>query len=122
LNAVDHSQRRWPQVRESSHQRHRYRREAVSKLVIKWDDGFREVAAGNLFLDRSKDRRRKQLDDLLRPSGLRRARKFDVVETRPRSMDDELRARGLVSVTLAPPSASSVQFMAVRAVPPCRRR
>ena len=96
-------------------------REAVSKLVIKWDDGLAEkVAAGNLFLDRSKDRRRKELDDLHATVGSCAAPdKFDVVENALRGQWTMSCERGKlqVSVTLAPTMPPSVQFMAVRAAP-----
>jgi CubicO group peptidase (beta-lactamase class C family) len=96
-------------------------RDAVSKLVIKWDDGLAEkVAAGNLFLDRSKDRRRKQLDDLHATVGSCAAPdKFDVVENALRGQWTMSCERGKlqVSVTLAPTMPPSVQFMTVRAAP-----
>ena len=71
-------------------------RDDVSKLVVRWDDALADkIAAENLFLDRSKDRRRKEIDDLARqgrrlhgPGGLRLRR-----ERAARAMDDELRAR-----------------------------
>ena len=96
-------------------------RDAVSKLVVKWDDGLAEkVAAGNLFLDRSKDRRRKQLDDLHATVGSCAAPdKFDVVENALRGQWTMSCERGKlqVSVTLAPTMPPSVQFMTVRAAP-----
>ena len=72
-------------------------RDAVSRLVVQWDDALADrIAAENLFLDRSKDRRRKEIDDAAR-RGRRRARAPDTVRHRreraARPVDDELRAR-----------------------------
>jgi len=96
-------------------------RESVSKLVVKWDDGLADkVAAGNLFLDRSKDRRRKELDDLHTTVGSCAAPdKFDFVENALRGQWTMSCERGKlqVSITLAPTMPPSVQFMAVRAAP-----
>jgi len=96
-------------------------REGVSKLVIKWDDALAEkIAAGNLFLDRSKERRRKELDDLHATAGSCAAPdKFDVVENALRGQWTMSCERGKlqVSVTLAPTMPPSVQFMTVRAAP-----
>ena len=40
-------------------------RDAVSRLVVRWDDGLADrIAAGNLFLDQSKERRRAQIESL----------------------------------------------------------
>ena len=40
-------------------------RDDVSRLVIRWDDGLADrIAAENLFLDRSKDRRQRDIQDL----------------------------------------------------------
>ena len=54
----------------------------VSRLVVGWDDGLADsIAAENLFLDRSKDRRRREIEDLARRSArARRPTGFDVVE------------------------------------------
>jgi CubicO group peptidase (beta-lactamase class C family) len=96
-------------------------RDAVSKLVVRWDDELAEkIAAGNLFLDRSKDRRRKELDDLLAKVGACSAPdKFDVVENALRgqwTMSCE-RGRLQVAVTLAPTMPPAVQFLTVRSAP-----
>jgi hypothetical protein len=96
-------------------------RDAVSKLVIKWDDGLADkIAAGNLFLDRSKDRRRKELDDLHTTVGSCSAPdKFDSVENALRGQWTMSCERGKlqVSITLAPTMPPTVQFLAVRVAP-----
>jgi CubicO group peptidase (beta-lactamase class C family) len=57
-------------------------RDAVSSLIIRWDDGAADkIAAENLFLDRSKERRRKEIEDLVAKVGACSAPKsFDYVE------------------------------------------
>jgi hypothetical protein len=97
-------------------------RDDVSKLVVKWDDGLADrIAAGNLFLDRSKDRRRKELDDLHATVGTCTAPdKFDIVENALRgqwTMNCE-RGKLQVSITLAPTMPPAVQLMTVRPAPP----
>jgi CubicO group peptidase (beta-lactamase class C family) len=96
-------------------------RDAVSKLVVRWDDELADkIAAGNLFLDRSKDRRRKELDDLLAKVGVcSPPDKFDVVENALRgqwTMSCE-RGRLQVAITLAPTMPPAVQFLSVRPAP-----
>jgi len=96
-------------------------RDAVSKLVVRWDDGLAEkIAAENLFLDRSKDRRRKEIDDLVAKVGACSAPdKFDVVENALRgqwTMSCE-RGRLEVAITLAPTMPPTVQFLVVRPAP-----
>jgi CubicO group peptidase (beta-lactamase class C family) len=96
-------------------------RDAVSKLIIRWDDALAErVAAGNLFLDRSKDRRQKEIAELrsavgacTMPDG------FDEVENALRgrwTMSCE-RGRLQVAVTLAPTMPPKVQYLSVRPAP-----
>ena len=90
-------------------------RDAVSKLVVRWDDELAEkIAAENLFLDRSKDRRRKEIDDLVAKVGACSAPdKFDVVENALRgqwTMSCE-RGRLQVAITLAPTMPPTVQFL-----------
>jgi len=96
-------------------------RDAVSKLVVRWDDELAEkIAAENLFLDRSKDRRRKEIDDLVAKVGACSAPdKFDVVENALRgqwTMSCE-RGRLEVAITLAPTMPPTVQFLVVRPAP-----
>ena len=96
-------------------------RDAVSKLVVRWDDELADkIAAENLFLDRSKDRRRKELDDLRAKVGACSAPDtFDVVENALRgqwTMSCE-RGRLQVAITLAPTMPPTVQFLTVRPAP-----
>jgi CubicO group peptidase (beta-lactamase class C family) len=96
-------------------------RDAVSKLVIEWDDKLADkIAAGNLFLDRSKERRRKEIEDLVAKVGACSAPDtFDAVENALRghwTMSCE-RGRLQVAITLAPTMPPTVQFLAVRPAP-----
>jgi CubicO group peptidase (beta-lactamase class C family) len=96
-------------------------RDAVSRLVVRWDDELAEqIAAENLFRDRSKDRRRKELEELLAQVGACSAPDtFDVVENALRghwTMSCE-RGRLRVAVTLAPTMPPAVQFLLVRPAP-----
>ncbi len=96
-------------------------RDAVSKLVVRWDDRVADdIAAGNLFLDRSKDRRRAEIEKLhetygsCAPGGT-----FDDVENALRgrwTMSCE-RGKLQVAITLAPTMPPKVQFLSVRPAP-----
>jgi CubicO group peptidase (beta-lactamase class C family) len=93
-------------------------RRAVSELVIRWRDDLADsIAAENLFLDRAKDRRRREIEDLRAKVGECRAPdRFDVIENALRgqwTLDCE-RGRLQVAVTLAPTIPPKVQFMSVR--------
>jgi len=97
-------------------------RDAVSELVVRWDDALADrLAAENLFLDRSKDRRRGEIEDLRASVGACRAPdRFDSVENALRgqwTMSCE-RGRLQVSITLAPTMPPSVQYLSVRPAPP----
>ena len=93
-------------------------RDDISRLVMRWDDELADrVAAGNLFLDQSKPRRRAALDALhgevgacaTPPAG------FDVVENALRgqwTMACE-RGRVQVAITLAPTMPPRVQAWTV---------
>ena len=95
---------------------------SVSALVVRWDDTLAEkIAAENLFLDRSKERRRKEIEDLRSnvgacspPAG------FDVVENALRGQWTIPCERGglQVSITLAPTMPPTVQYLMVRPAPP----
>ncbi len=100
-------------------------REAVSRLIAGWDDRQADsIAADNLFLDRSKEQRRSELDDLrtqhgsCRPNG-----EFDI-ENSLRGQWTMSCERGAlrVSITLAPTIPPRVQFLAVRPVNPSTER
>jgi hypothetical protein len=96
-------------------------RDAVSKLIVHWDDELADkIAAENLFLDRSKDRRRKEIDDLVATVGTCSAPdKFDVVENALRGQWTMSCERGKlqVAITLAPTMPPTVQFLSVRSAP-----
>ena len=106
-------------------------RDAVSQLVIKWDDALADrIAAENLFLDRAKERRRKEIDSLRERVGTCTApRSFNRVENALRgdwTMQCE-RGNLQVAITLAPTMPPAVQYLSVRpataepvATGPCR--
>jgi CubicO group peptidase (beta-lactamase class C family) len=96
-------------------------RDWVSKLIVRWDDELAEkIAAENLFLDRSRDRRRKEIDDLRAKAGsCSMPETFDFVENALRgrwTMGCE-RGKLEVAITLAPTMPPTVQFLSVRAAP-----
>jgi CubicO group peptidase (beta-lactamase class C family) len=92
-------------------------RDAVSRLVTTWDDGLADsIAAANLFLDRSKDRRRREIEVLRSAVGECRAdARFDV-ENALRGQWTMACERGAlrVAITLAPTMPPKVQFLDVR--------
>jgi CubicO group peptidase (beta-lactamase class C family) len=93
-------------------------RDAVSSLILNWDDGRAdEIAAMNLYLDRSKARRRKEIEDLRANVGQCSApRSFDYVENWLRGEWTMKCERGdlRVAITLAPTTPPRVQFLDVR--------
>jgi CubicO group peptidase (beta-lactamase class C family) len=96
-------------------------RDAVSALIMRWDDAAADkVAAGNLFLDRSKDRRKAEIDSLRASVGACTApASFDVVENALRGQWTMSCERGKlqVAITLAPTMPPSVQYLDVRQAP-----
>ncbi len=97
-------------------------RNDVSQLVIKWDDALADrIAAMNLFLDQSKERRRAGIERLHERVGACTApTAFNHVENALRGnwlMDCE-RGQIQVSITLAPTSPPKVQFLGVSTAPP----
>lgn len=93
-------------------------RDAVSRLIDRWDDAAADrVAAENLFLDRSRDRRRAEIDALKAEVGsCRPPDRFDTVENALRG-DWTLncdRGKLQVAITLAPTSPPTVQLLSVR--------
>ena len=96
-------------------------RDAVSQLILHWDDNRAdEIAAMNLYLDRSRDRRRKEIENLRAKVGECRApASFDVVENWLRGQWTMRCERGdlRVSITLAPTLPPRVQFLDVGEVP-----
>jgi CubicO group peptidase (beta-lactamase class C family) len=97
-------------------------RGAVSSLVVKWDDAAADrIAAANLFLDQSMDRRKAAIDALHAQVGACTAGSgFDRVENALRgdwTLDCE-RGKVKVAITLAPTTPPKVQFMSVSAASP----
>jgi CubicO group peptidase (beta-lactamase class C family) len=97
-------------------------RDAVAGLIVKWDDAAADrIAAVNLFLDQSKDRRRAAVENLRAQVGACSAGSgFDRVENALRgdwTMTCE-RGRIRAAITLAPTMPPKVQFMSVTAAPP----
>ena len=92
-------------------------RDAVSRLIMNWDDQRAdEMAAMNLFLDRSKDRRQKEIAGLRSKVGTCAApTMFDSVENWLRGDWTMKCERGdlRVSITLAPTMPPRVQFLEV---------
>jgi CubicO group peptidase (beta-lactamase class C family) len=92
-------------------------RAAVSQLVERWDDRTAErIAAENLFLDESKDRRRRALDELRAKVGACSPDSAFDVENALRgqwTMNCE-RGKLRVAITLAPTSPPRVQYLSVR--------
>jgi hypothetical protein len=101
-------------------------KDAVSRLVLSWDDALADrVAAVNLFLDRSRERRRAELERLRGQVGACRPDPgFAVVENALRGQWLLRCERGLarVSVTLAPTLPPTVQYLEVRPEPPAAPR
>ena len=100
-------------------------RDEVSRLILNWDDALADrIAAENLFLDESKDRRQSAIQSLRASTGACTAPStFDFVENALRGRWTIACDRGTlqVSVTLAPTMPPKVQFLAVApspAVPP----
>jgi CubicO group peptidase (beta-lactamase class C family) len=101
-------------------------RDAVSKLIIKWDDRLADaVAAENLFLDESKERRRSQIAALgARVGACTMPDRFDSIENALRgqwTIDCE-RGKLAAAITLAPTMPPSVQLMSVELAPPAPPR
>jgi CubicO group peptidase (beta-lactamase class C family) len=100
-------------------------RDRVSRLIMEWDDALAEsIAARNLFLDRSKDRRRREIEQLRAKVGAcQPPAVFDIVENALRgqwSMPCERGTLG-VSITLAPTTPPKVQFLAIDTTRPAVR-
>ena len=91
----------------------------VSQLIVKWDDALADrVAAVNLFLDRSKDRRRREIEELRAKIGTCTAdAPFAHVENALRGTWALKCERGElgVAITLAPTMPPRVQYLEVSA-------
>jgi len=100
-------------------------RAAVSRLVEKWDDFEADrLAAVNLFLDQSKDRRRQEIEALTAKLGACKADPgFTEVENALRGSWSFTCERGRIeaSITLAPTLPPKVQFLEVGALQPRSR-
>ena len=96
-------------------------RDAVSKLIVSWDDQLADkIAAENLYLDRSKERRRKEIADLAATAGTcTMPDTFDYVENALRGQWTMSCERGKlhVAITLAPTHPPAVQYLVVRPAP-----
>src|SRR6185369_6282027 len=97
------------------------RAEQVTRLVTKWDDKLADsVAAVNLFMDRSRDRRAAEIRQLQTKLGpCRSASGFSVIENALRGSWIMPCERGSlrVSITLAPTMPPTVQFLEVSEAP-----
>jgi CubicO group peptidase (beta-lactamase class C family) len=96
-------------------------RDEVSHLIVKWDDAAADrLAAVNLFLDQSKDRRRAAIEELRAQVGACAAGSgFDRVENALRgdwTMTCD-RGRVKVAITLAPTMPPTVQYLSVARAP-----
>jgi CubicO group peptidase (beta-lactamase class C family) len=92
----------------------------VTRLVNQWDDKLADqIAAVNLFLDESKDRRRRQITGLREQVGACRADQGFDVENALRGQWNLTCDRGSlrVAITLAPTMPPKVQFLTVRPAP-----
>lgn len=92
-------------------------RDEVSQLVIEWDDALADrVAAVNLFVDRSTERRRREIADFRAVvGGCKAPDRFTFVENALRGTWTLSCERGDldVAVTLAPTMPPAVQFLEV---------
>ena len=96
-------------------------RDAVSKLVVQWDDAAASrIAADNLFLDQTAERRRAAIDTLRAGVGACTAGSgFDEIENALRGRWTMTCERGKlqVAITLAPTMPPTVQYLDVRRAP-----
>ena len=92
-------------------------RDAVAGLVVRWDDAAADrIAAQNLFLDESRDRRRAAIAKLVSTTGACAAGSgFDRVENALRGEWTMRCERGdlRVAITLAPTNPPRVQYLSV---------
>jgi CubicO group peptidase (beta-lactamase class C family) len=96
-------------------------RDAVSNLIVRWDDRTADgLAAQNLFLDRTKERRRGEIAALGKTVGTcTPGSGFDSVENALRGQWTMTCERGTlqVAITLAPTMPPKVQYLEVRPAP-----
>ena len=96
-------------------------RDAVTRLVERWDDPLADrIAAENLFLDQSKDRRRRAVEALRAKVGTCRPDGPFEVENALRGQWTLSCERGTLraAITLAPTMPPLVQFLSVREIQP----
>nr|MBA3271545.1 serine hydrolase [Acidobacteriota bacterium] len=100
-------------------------KEDVSNLVVQWDDALADrIVAVNLYLDRSKDRRRREFAEWRAKMGTCEANApFTYVENALRGRWTLSCERGTlgVAVTLAPTDPPTVQFLEIGAPQPVTR-
>ena len=96
------------------------RRQAVSRLVIQWNDKLADsLAAVNLFLDESRDRRKAAIAKLLSEVGsCRVGTGFDFVENALRGNWTMPCDRGVMGLASADASGACADDAADRAIPP----
>jgi CubicO group peptidase (beta-lactamase class C family) len=96
-------------------------REKVSRLVAKWDDRLADsIAAENLFLDQTRDRRHAEIERLRATVGAcAPGSGFDTIENALRGSWTMSCEKGQleVAITLAPTLPPKVQFLSVRPAP-----
>jgi len=97
-------------------------RDKVSRLVAHWDDALADsIAAENLFLDQTKERRRAEIEKLQASVGACRPEvaAFDTIENALRGQWTMTCERGnlQVAITLAPTMPPKVQLLGVRPAP-----
>jgi len=96
-------------------------RDAVSKLVVQWDEAAaKRIAADNLFLDQTSDRRRAEIEALRAKVGAcTPGSGFDSIENALRGQWTLNCERGKlqVAITLAPTMPPRVQYLDVRPAP-----
>ena len=96
-------------------------RDKVSRLVARWDDPLADsIAAENLFLDQTKDRRRAEVERLRASVGAcTTGSGFDNVENALRGSWTMSCEKGKleIAITLAPTLPPVVQFLSVRPAP-----
>jgi hypothetical protein len=96
-------------------------RDAVTRLIDGWDDGLADrIAAENLFLDQSKERRRHAIEALRGKVGACRPEGAFDVENALRGQWNLSCERGTLraAITLAPTMPPLVQYLSVREVQP----
>ena len=96
-------------------------RDSVNRLLVNWDDELAEsIAADNLFLDQSMDRRRDTIEALGQEHGACRPDEEFDVENALRGQWTMNCDRGamLVAITLAPTMPPKVQHLSVRSIEP----